>query len=352
MTVAFRLRLGEITGSEAEGTHPAPVAEPSAGDQEFNEHEALRAFGLAARRGPNDPDYDYILGQALLRAGRPAEAAGHCREAVRLDRSNPDYNSALGATLARLGREQEAVPVIEEALRLGPRLADAHGNLGAALWNLGRAADALRALRRAVRLRPDEPEHLRNVALALAALGRRREAVDILRKVVALRPDRPEALLDLGEALYDAGRADEVTKVFDEALRLDPAAMARRPRSREVRDTLRLRQIREDANPGRPSRGPLAHALGGLFGLGGAVSGALRQRGRLVTPLLLATLGGLGWITWALVPHYVAHYLLQDDLTAVARPRCDWTRTCATGSPTRSAIEASSARWIPITSSA
>ena len=34
---------------------------------------------------------------------------------------------------------------------------------------------------------------------------------------------------------------------------------------------------------------------------------------------VLVVLIGLGWVSWRLLPHYVTHYLIEDDVTVIAR---------------------------------
>ena len=196
MTVDFRLRLG-ARADDLTREEPRRDESPEVVDVDPDPREVLRAFGRAASREPGEPDYDFLLGCALLRGGQPGRAAVHCADAVRLERSNPEYHFALGcalwqlgrieeaerafreaaelrpgdaearnawgAALVRLGRFAEAVAELQAAFRAEPRLAEAHGNLGVALWGLGRRAEALRALRRAAHLAKDEPDPLRNL---------------------------------------------------------------------------------------------------------------------------------------------------------------------------------------------
>ena len=98
MAVDFRLRLGaradDLTHKVARDD-----GSPEAVDVEPDPRDVLRAFGRAATREPGEPDYDFLLGCALLRAGQPARAAAHCADAVRLDRSTPSTTSPSGARI-------------------------------------------------------------------------------------------------------------------------------------------------------------------------------------------------------------------------------------------------------------
>jgi Flp pilus assembly protein TadD len=351
-TVDFRLRLGpradDLTRAQPHGVGTATEGDP-------DPREVLRAFGRAANREPGEPDYDFLLGCALLRAGEPGRAATHCADAARLDRSNPDYHSALGcamwqmgrveeaerafreaselrpgdaearnawgAALVRVGRYAEAVAEIEAAVRAEPRLAEAHTNLGVALWGLGRRAEALRALRRGAHLAKDGTDSLRNLGLALLEMGRADQAVEVLRRVVALSPARAFALLDLAEAAFEAGRDAEAEKALDEAAAFDPTAIASRPKSLAARDALRLDRLRgEPAGPKRPDlRGA---ALGALLGAGDAL-GVSRPKGRHAAPFVLACGVVAALAAFRLLGPLVDHYLLRDAVTTVARAPVD-----------------------------
>jgi tetratricopeptide (TPR) repeat protein len=342
----FRLRLHDLGDVADDPDATRPVGQS-------DDREALRLLAGAARAEPDDPDYYHILGEALLRAGRVQEAERLCREAVERDPLNPDYRfalgsvlwrleknasaetafreavqrrpedarnlCALGAALVRLHREPEAVSTLEKALEIDPLSADAHCNLAVALWGAGDRPGALRCFQRALRLDPEVPDLHRNLALAQRALGRAPEAVSVLRNMIRRWPTQAGVYLDLAEAFHDAGRHAEATRALDEAQRLDPTAIAGRPRSREIRDALRLRGVRGEVERERgPRPGPLVYLLHLPLDLI-AYLGALRPRVKVAGSLVLLALLTLGWASLRLLPHYVTSYLIQDDITVIAR---------------------------------
>ena len=248
------------------------IGEPD--EVQASSEEALRTFARASRREPADPDYDYILGEALLRAGRAGEAVDRCRDAVRLDRLNPDYQLALGRALFRLGRFEDAEPalreaaqlrsdapalnahgatllqlnrlaeaeaVLQRAVRVDPGLADAYGNLAAALWELGQRHEAITVLRRGCRKAPSDREVRRNLGVALLGTGQAAAATKAFRAAAACGAGDAGALLDLAEALAQAGRGDEVPHWFrNQLFRDDIVTVARAPVENDtnVRDRL------------------------------------------------------------------------------------------------------------------
>jgi Flp pilus assembly protein TadD len=330
----FHVRIGE----------PAEVQATS--------REVLRTFARAARDEPADADYDYIIGEALLRAGRPGEAVDRCRDAIRLDHRNPDYHLALGralwrlarfeeaeaplreavrlrsdatalnahgATLLRLNRLTEAERVLQQAVRADPGLTDAYGNLAAARWELGRRSEAIALLRRACRRAPTDRDAHRNLGVALLGSGQRSAGVAAFRTAAACAPEDPGAHLDLAEALTEAGRRDEAGVVLAEAARLDPGAIARRPEALQIRDALRLQALHEAEAPVESSFSPgeaLAHVALVVARAASRIRGVRRSAATLllITPLLT-----LAWAGFRVGPHWYRYYLLSDDMAEVAR---------------------------------
>jgi Flp pilus assembly protein TadD len=336
---AFRLRLRALDDGPEDS---------AAGD----DPHALQMFERAAGRDPYDGDYHYILGQALVRAGRFSEAAAVCREAVQLNRDDADYQYALGAALwgleryedaeeafreavrlrpddaralnglgcalARLGRRRGAVAAFHDALHHAEPAADIRGNLAVALWARGHTAGALRAFREAARLAPDDPELQRNLGLALGGLGRHQEARELLEKVASGRPGDPEAQLDLAETLHALGRDEDARKAIDAALSLDALALAARPHIREMLDARRLARLRTELARERPAASRFSVGSRLVFAVGDAARGAGAAGRRLTSLLLLAALVGMGYGAYRLVPPHITRYLLEDDIAGIA----------------------------------
>jgi Flp pilus assembly protein TadD len=351
MSVSFRLRIDPAGPEAASGPGPMHDAvEALSGGKELDK-ATLAAFRKAVHLEPTEPDYHYILGEALVRVGRQDEGLAFLREAIRLQASDADYRyalgealweldrleealaqfreavrlrprearflNALGAALSRSGGENEAVAVLEAAIRLGRRRAPLLGNLGAALWQAGRHEEALRAFRAAVRVEPASPDAARNLAVALAAAGHGTEAAKCLQRLVRARPHDASARADLADALYATGRRAEAARAYDDALRLDPGCLRERPESREARDAMALERVRDEvrseADAGSRLAGPLwAGALGAMRALG-------------AVPRRLAVAGGTGLVAavayaaWVMLPPYLTHYLLRDRIVQIAR---------------------------------
>ncbi len=92
---------------------------------------------------------DPSLGGALVNAGRPAEAIGPSKTALRLNPGLVEARLNLGNTLLGLGKPQEAIAAYRQVLALRPDFAAAHHNLAAALHALGQDDEARAELQRA-----------------------------------------------------------------------------------------------------------------------------------------------------------------------------------------------------------
>src|SRR5690349_9789921 len=212
-------------------------------------------------------------GQALLGAGRPAEAAEMLRHAASgLGEDTPDVRRSLGVALARAGRLAEAENVLLDAVARAPydwrahralaqtgerldRPADvlsdrwaaaaaAHPDpdtavaayerarshsatatvllaLGVSYAAAGRAADAERSLREADRMRPSGRTRLQ-IADMVALQGDTREAAAVAASALPLGVEEADVLVGLGAHLLAADRLHE----FDRAMHgLPPALM-------------------------------------------------------------------------------------------------------------------------------
>jgi mono/diheme cytochrome c family protein len=105
-----------------------------------------------------------------LALGRPADAARHFRESVRLKPSSAAAHFNYATALSVNGDLDEAIAEYQQALAIDPAYASAHNNLGSVFSALGRSFDALRHFRRAVELDPANAQAQANLARELALL--------------------------------------------------------------------------------------------------------------------------------------------------------------------------------------
>lgn len=344
--IDLELRLG---GGEVPEHHSA---------EELSGKEAIQAFRRAAEGDPGDPDYFYMLGCALAQHGRHLDAVAAFREALATPGSHPSYRRALGESLWRLSRFEEAAQSFEEVLREDPNDAEAANGLGLSLLRLGRASEAAQAVRRALQRDSSRADWLSNLGAALMAAGDPAESERLLRRAVKARPHDPtlrrnlgralltrgqndEAIgcfhevlhrspagdatahMDLGDAFFAAGRHEEAEAAYERGLSLDPGAAASRVASRAAGQTIRLRRAQGELGLRRErSLGATlwASVLAAVHALKPALDPFGRTTGRRVSTvgvLLVVLLMGRGAIV--LLPHYVAHHRLCDEVVRLAR---------------------------------
>lgn len=160
--------------------------------------EAAEQFGRAVRLNPHDVRALDALGGALVMQGRPGEAVERFRAALSAAPDDPNLHYRYSmALLVRGGSAGEAAGHLREAIRLNP---DWPQPLNALAWLLATSpdlsvrdgAEALRLASRAVELTGSrDPLLLDTRAAALAASGRFAEAVATERDALELLAHAP-----------------------------------------------------------------------------------------------------------------------------------------------------------------
>ena len=173
------------------------------GDARGAAAEAEKAKRLAAR----SPTVREVLGMALYRTGRYAEALSELQSYRRMT-GRQDQNHLIADALRAVGRPERVVPLVEEALRAKiPNDAKAEAAIVAAsaLADLGRYEEALAFLRRARTNEDVGREYVLRLWYVagdiLSRAGRRREAAEEFRKITRHDPgafDAAERLAKLG----------------------------------------------------------------------------------------------------------------------------------------------------------
>jgi len=187
-----------------------------------------------------DPDCAFCHGQwgALLgNRGELGLAITHFERVVALRPANVRPRSNLGLALLKAGRPAEAAAQFERMLAAEPTDVETRIRLGLALAQQGKLADARREFERASRDNPRNVVALTNLGLSLIQLGRPAEAIPFLERAVAL---------------------DTTAGPVREALARARAATSARPRRRA--GTARATRRRGEARPGSRPRRSGAHS--------------------------------------------------------------------------------------------
>ncbi|NCS73324.1 MAG: tetratricopeptide repeat protein [Deltaproteobacteria bacterium] len=166
--------------------------------------------------------------QALLQAGRWAEARALCEELSRQAPADAEVHYLLGSIAGQEQRLEAAVGHLRRAVELQPEAAVAHAGLGAALKGLGRLAEAEVAFRRVVALQPTYAEAALELAQILLQEGKAAEAESTFHVALRLQPRWHEALHGLGDCLMARAQLAPAIDAYRRALKADPNHVATR----------------------------------------------------------------------------------------------------------------------------
>ncbi len=159
-------------------------------------------------------------GLGFLTAGDARMAGQIARNALEQFPDDGNLLCLLGAALVRQRRPADAETPLRRAVSLYPDFARAHEELGTLLLVLNRPEEALEHLRSAAELEPESGATLMKLGKALAALGRGAEADEVLERAFKLTPHR----FDLAQAaeLYSKGQREQAETICRRVLKRDP----------------------------------------------------------------------------------------------------------------------------------
>ncbi len=284
-----RLEASLAPGGDAEGRPPAVTryllglarfAGPGQADR------AIGDFEEAVRLSPDEPEFVYRLGIALLESEQYERALPPLRRTAELSPARTDVLLPLAKALARTGdrpgavaalarlvrsdppaREvatartlmeglsdpfvrfpqssrtkleeglvwlherdvpQQAIIAFEEILRDYPDLAVVHALLGLCYQRIDDAGRAVDEFKRAIDLAPEDGRNHLYLALLYQSRQRPEQAAPHLQKAVELNPLLDEAWFHLGDRHLERGELDKSAEAFRVVSRLQPESTAPR----------------------------------------------------------------------------------------------------------------------------
>ena len=154
--------------------------------------DAVKALEFAISMRPSDLEIREVLGEALDRAGRSAEAEQVLRELVG-QRRLPTAEKKLARVLFRQGRFEEALALFQEL----PRSAEVCDRMAMCFHGLGRLDEALEMERESLEMKPNWTVAMVNLAVILAARGELDDAASVLERVLEIDPANKMAKVNL-----------------------------------------------------------------------------------------------------------------------------------------------------------
>jgi tetratricopeptide (TPR) repeat protein len=187
--------------------------------------EAEGLYRQALRADPNHPDALHLLGLIAHHAGKIDDALPLIRRAAQRRPADPNIQHNLGVVLRDSGDAKRAIPHFRNAIAAAPGFAEAHNNLGVALRSLGRHDEALVCFQKAVSLKPEFCEALANVGVELSDRRRYDEAYAVMQQALRINPDYVPALSNIGAVLNSLSRSEEGARCLERAIALQPESI-------------------------------------------------------------------------------------------------------------------------------
>jgi tetratricopeptide (TPR) repeat protein len=188
---------------------------------------ASREFEEVHKVRPEDAQVAILLGDSEVRLGRGEEAVAMLSSMETANAANPDFEYVLGTALLQAGKRREGAQKLSK-LAEETHNADAYLLAGSTFLDLNDFEHARTDLEAALRLKPDLPHIYTLTGMARDQTGDQAAAEPAFRE--ALRQDSNDfnANLYLGSILYKRRSMDEAKQYLDRALQLNPnSSMAR-----------------------------------------------------------------------------------------------------------------------------
>ena len=185
-------------------------------------HSVLALWSDTVAKRPDSPRARIHLGNALVQAGRTADALTQFDTALQLAPDDAEAHNDLALILTEVGRAGEALPHLEAAVRLKPGVAAAQTNLANALLRAGRGAEALASFAAAEKLAPLDAATHYNYGVALAQSRQFAPAIAHFRATLATEPSHVGARVNLANVLLLTRRTAEAITEYEAALKLRP----------------------------------------------------------------------------------------------------------------------------------
>lgn len=145
------------------------------GEQKFYD-KAIEEYRKAIAIDASQSRPFFMLGLALVYAGRPSEAAEALRTSLKLDPSSTSSKYHLGFVLTQMHQNEEAAKLLQEVIRQDPSHADAYYQLGKLQLESGDSANAISSLEKSAQLSPDSDYIHYQLALAYRRASRADDA--------------------------------------------------------------------------------------------------------------------------------------------------------------------------------
>jgi Flp pilus assembly protein TadD len=197
---------------------------------------AREQFAAVHQAWPNNVQTAVLLADSEIKLGDSESASSVLEPLEQTNSHNPDFDYVLGLAMIRSGHRRDGIPRMEKAAELG-NSADAYMLAGATLLDLNEFEQARHDLERALQLAPKLPRLYTLVGMARDKTGDQKEAEPAFRQAVQENPDDFDANLYLGVLLYKQRQMEEAKIYLNRAVKLKPDDLMARYESAMLKST-------------------------------------------------------------------------------------------------------------------
>ncbi|MHB8624553.1 MAG: tetratricopeptide repeat protein [Sulfuricaulis sp.] len=178
-------RVLQVEPDNTDALHLKGLIAHQSGRQEI----AVALISKAIELNPNVAMYHNNLAATYLAMNMPFGAIVECEKALTLQPDSHKTFYVMGRALLSAGKLAEAASAIEQFLKHEPNFIDAYAVLAEILCRLGRAEEALTRCDNALSACPDNPILVCAVGNVLRKLGRVDELITHYEQAVTMRPE-------------------------------------------------------------------------------------------------------------------------------------------------------------------
>ncbi len=188
---------------------------------------ASREFDELHKLQPENAQIAILLGDSEVRLGRGSEAVAMLRPMEAANATNPDFEYVLGTALLQAGERRDGAQKLS-TLAEQTQSPDAYLLAGSTFLDLNDYERARFDLEAALRLKPSLPHIYTLTGMARDQTGDLAAAESAFREALRQNPNDFDANLYLGSILYKRRSMEEAKPYLDHALELNPSStMAR-----------------------------------------------------------------------------------------------------------------------------
>ena len=186
--------------------------------------QAIGTLKDAVKNGASTGEVQAQLGIYLAESGSSEEAARLLPSLTAGDAPDVEALNALGIALSRSGRQREALATFERVLRASPSNAGAWQNIGTIYLEQRNDVAARKAFTSALALDPSLATALNGLGVVELRNGNHAAAIDAWKRAVASDPRQFDTLFNLGTTLRDSGDIIDARRYFEQFIDTAPPA--------------------------------------------------------------------------------------------------------------------------------